>query len=414
MPQAVAVPVRLVLFRRWQRGQSAAEIADALALVPRTVRQLIQRFREGHQLEILSPAYDRCGWQRPWPNQELFQHALDLRRQHSSWGAGLIRVFLQERWPKQALPSTRTLQRWFERAGLGPAPRGRPMSVQHQRANQPHEVWQMDAVERLRLTQGGEASWLRITDEFTGAILYTQVFPIGRWAQVGAPAVQAELRKAFARWGRPQRLRVDNGAPWGSKGDLPTPLALWILGLDVALTWNPPRQPRKNAVVERTQGVSQRWAEPQTCATADELQQRLDRMDRIQREKYPSVEGHSRTQEYPHLAHSGRDYTPDWERHHWSLSQVLDSLAEYAVPRRVDKNGNVWLYDRGHWVGKRWTGQVVYVTVDAQTREWIYQDLNGAVIRRQAAEDLTQERITGMKVGRTRHRASRGKTQRPN
>jgi hypothetical protein len=258
----------------------------------------------------------------------------------------------------------------------------------------------MDAVERLRLRQEPRASWLRITDEFTGAMLHTKVFPIGRFTQVGAPAVQHELRKAFVRWGRPQCVRVDNGAPWGSKGDLPTPLALWILGLQVAMIWNPPRQPRKNAVVERSQGVSQQWVEAQTCADANELQQRLDRMDRIQREKYPSIEGRSRMEQYPRLVNSGRAYHQAWEKAHWSLRWVFECLAEYAVPRRVDQNGEVWMYDRAHWVGKGWSGQVVYVTVDAQTQEWIYQDAQGGVIRRQAAKDLTRERIMAIKIGR--------------
>jgi hypothetical protein len=272
----------------------------------------------------------------------------------------------------------------------------------------------MDAVEQIRLSQGPRVSWLRITDEFTGAILHTKVFPKGRWSQVGALAVQAELRKAFARWGRPWRLRVDNGAPWGSKGDLPPPLALWILGLDVAVIWNPPRQPKKNAEVERTQGVSQQWVEPQTCANADELQKRLDRMDRIHRDKYPSVQGHSRTQEFPQLAHSERKYSRAWEAHHWSLRQVLECLSEYAVPRQVDHKGQVWLYDRSHWVGKTWIGRVVYVTVDPQTQEWLYQDEHGGVIRREADADLTRERISTMQVGKKRHRLPRGKTGRPN
>src|SRR5271157_1101411 len=29
----------------------------------------------------------------------------------------------------------------------------------------------------------------------------------------------------------PARIRVDNGTPWGSAGDLPTDLALWLFGL---------------------------------------------------------------------------------------------------------------------------------------------------------------------------------------
>ena len=33
--------------------------------------------------------------------------------------------------------------------------------------------------------------------------------------------MQQQLRAAFARWGLPHRLRVDNGKPWGSWSDLP-------------------------------------------------------------------------------------------------------------------------------------------------------------------------------------------------
>jgi len=397
MARAVAVPMRLVLLQRWRHGQTVAEIADGLALHPRTVRHLIRRFRTGQAYE---PAYARCGGRHPWPNQELFEFAVNLRRQHSQWGAGYIRVLLRAAWPRQRLPNTRTLQRWFARAGLGPAPRGVKPATSHARATRPHEVWQIDAVEQLRLADGSLACWLRITDEFTGAILRTKVFPIGRFSQVGALAVQAELRQAFRRWGRPQCVRVDNGAPWGSTGDLPTPLALWLLGLQLKVIWNPPRQPRRNAVVERTQGVSQRWAEAETCSSAEELQQRLDGADRIQREEYPSVEGHSRLESYPGLAHSKHGYSEGWEKKHWSLPVVLECLSDYAVPRRVDQRGEIWVYDRKHWVGKGWAGRTIYVTVDPQTQEWIYQDERGGVIRRHAAKNLTRERVMNIRVSK--------------
>ena len=82
---------------------------------------------------------------------------------------------------------------------------------------------------------------------------------------------QAQLRLAFGRWGRPERIRVDNGAPWGSSGDLPTDLALWLIGLGIEMIWNTPRRPQENGVVERSQGTAKRWAEPRACATAEEL-----------------------------------------------------------------------------------------------------------------------------------------------
>jgi hypothetical protein len=402
MPRAVAVPVRQALLRRWQHGQTAIEMASALGLAPRTVRHLLAQFRDGRiDLQALSPAYARCGWHRRWRNQLLFQSALEMRRQHPSWGSGLIWVFLKERWHQQPLPTERTLQRWFDRAGLGPAPRGRRPSGPHGRANRPHERWEMDAVERVRLSQGQEVSWLRLTDECSGAILHTKVFPVGRWSHVGASAVQAELRKAFTRWGRPQMMRVDNGAPWGSTGGLPTALALWLLGLNVPLIWNRPHQPRDNAVVERTQGVSERWVEAHTCADVRELQRRLDRMDRIHRDRYPSREGQSRTEAYPRLAHSGRLYNGKWEFHHWSLQRVLQGLAEYAVPRQVDRSGKVWLYDQSHGVGKARAGQQLYVTLDPEARAWVFQDRDGREVQRQPARQLTKERICHLNVGRT-------------
>jgi transposase InsO family protein len=118
----------------------------------------------------------------------------------------------------------------------------------------------MDAAELVKLRGGQLVSWLRIVDECSGAVL--RFSPLGRWTQVPPTATQAQLRLAFARWGRPQRLRVDNGAPWGTRGDLPTDLQLWLLGMGMAISANPPHRPQDNGVVERSQGTGKRWGEP--------------------------------------------------------------------------------------------------------------------------------------------------------
>ena len=123
----------------------------------------------------------------------------------------------------------------------------------------------MDAAELVKLRTGLLVSWLRIVDECSGAVLRTAVFPLGRWTQVPPTETQAQLRLAFGRWGRPERLRVDNGPPWGTRGDLPTDLELWLLGVEVGVAPNPPRRPQDNGVVERSQGTGKRWGEPWTC-----------------------------------------------------------------------------------------------------------------------------------------------------
>jgi hypothetical protein len=222
--------------------------------------------------------------------------------------------------------------------------------------------------------------------------------PHGKWLKVPVADVQAALRRAFRRWGLPATIRVDNGGPWGSAGDLPPDLALWLIGLGVDVHWNDPHTPQQNGVVERSQGTGQRWAEPQRCATVAELQQRLQDMDLIQREAYPSIAGQSRTAAFPGLTHSGRRYTEAWERTHWDHRRVLDHLAGYAVPRRVDKNGDVSLYHRPHYVGCMHRGKTIYVMVDPERVEWLFTDLQGRQLRSQPADELQASRIRRLTV----------------
>ena len=210
--------------------------------------------------------------------------------------------------------------------------------------------------------------------------------------------VQETLRLIFSRWGRPQSFRVDNGCPWGSKGDWPTDLALWLIGLGVDMIWNPARRPQDNGVVERSQGTGKRWGEPETCQDADELQRRLENMDRIQREVYPSIKGQSRWLAFPGLQQNERPYSKAWEKRSWNLQPVLDHMANEHALRRVDRKGQVSIYGRSHYVGKPHQGQDVYVFLDPVDREWVFATPDGVQLRRKVAEEITQERILKLQV----------------
>lgn len=173
MPRPIAVPIRQVMFRRWQAGESVAGLAEAFGLAQRTVRHLVRRFRQ-HGEQGIAPSYRRPA---SAPAEPLVQAALELRQAHPTWGAGLIRVWLAQQHVGSRLPSERTLQRWFRRCDLAAAPPGRRPGGKRSRARQPHEVWQIDASERLKLQTQRQASWLRMVDEHSGAVLATTVFP---------------------------------------------------------------------------------------------------------------------------------------------------------------------------------------------------------------------------------------------
>jgi hypothetical protein len=210
--------------------------------------------------------------------------------------------------------------------------------------------------------------------------------------------VQAALREVFAQWGRPTRLRVDNGYPWGSAGDLPPDLALWLIGLAITMIWNRPRHCQANGQVERAHGVSQQWAEPGRCRDVAMLQERLTWATRLQRERYPAIAGRSRLAAHPTLAAGGQPYDPAHEATQWDLAAVGRFLGQGLWRRRVDRVGRISLYNRSYGVGRRYAGQEVGVRFDAIAHAWVLLDAAGTEIRRHPATELSRDRILALEV----------------
>lgn len=174
MPAPIPTPTRLRILALNQRGHGPTAIAHRLGLCPRTVRHLCRRARQGGAA-ALAPTYPRPA--RPDP-EPVVQQALLLHQEHPSWGAPYLLIRLRQLRPDLTeLPGARTLQRWMRRVRQPPAPPGSKPASTRTAAQRPHEVWQMDAVEQLRLGNGSRVSWLRWVDEYTGAVLGTVVFP---------------------------------------------------------------------------------------------------------------------------------------------------------------------------------------------------------------------------------------------
>jgi hypothetical protein len=222
--------------------------------------------------------------------------------------------------------------------------------------------------------------------------------PHYHWPTVPLAAIQEQLRRDFRRWGRPNRLRVDNGKPWGSWSDLPPVLALWLIGLGIDLVWNNPGRPQENGTVERSQGTAKRWAEPNRCGTIQELQTRLNDADTIQREEYPD-RATSRLALHPQLRHGGRPYRRTQEAQTWDLGRVKNHLAGYLVKRRVDCQGKVSVYNRNRYVGTAHRGKTVWVGYEAESNHWLFVDATDCVLRELDADEVSTETICCLRVG---------------
>jgi hypothetical protein len=181
MPRAVAMPVRLALWAAAKQGASTTQLACRFALPQRTVRRLLAQTRANGDRPT-PPAY-RCG-PRLRSVDPVRDAAVILREEHPSWGARFIRGVLADSLPEEVLPCERTLRRWLRGRNCAPAPAGRE-SARLPRAARPHQRWQIDAADQMRLSDDSDFSWLKAMDECTGAALGTVLFP-PRAVQPGA------------------------------------------------------------------------------------------------------------------------------------------------------------------------------------------------------------------------------------
>ena len=176
MPQAIPVAQRQVIVERHQPGASLEQIAGQLGLSPWTVRTLWRRYRDRGPAG-LEPDYAACGRAGARCERRVYRAALWLKRAHPGWGGPLIRTLIQQRWPEAQVPVARNLQRWFRAAGINTSPRQRRPREPVQRATAVHETWEMDAKEQVRLADASGVSWLTLSDEKSGAILDSPLFP---------------------------------------------------------------------------------------------------------------------------------------------------------------------------------------------------------------------------------------------
>jgi hypothetical protein len=218
---------------------------------------------------------------------------------------------------------------------------------------------------------------------------------------VPVPEVQRVWREWFAQWGLPEELRLDNGCPWGGWFDLPTALELWLAGLGVEVVFNPPRQPRYNGVVERGHGTSRRWAEIENCPSLAAAQEKMNFVDRIQRERMGSIAGQSRRAAFPGLAHSGRAYSRSWEETNWDLAKAEAVLEAHVGRRLVSKQGQVSVCGRAVRIGPKHAGITVNLQYDSGSKMWVISAAEGGnTLRCVVATEITRENIMTLTMGK--------------
>ena len=188
MGAAHSLLVRESILSHRKEGYSMLEISKKLSISYNSVRTLCHRYaarnpiESGHK-DALLPHYDQCGPQEKLYSPAVIEAALALKRLHPRWGAPRLRLPLEtemrskESERAEAIPSIRTLERWFRENNLV-KPKRQTGEPRIGRARAVHNIWEVDAKEQLELLDGQATCYLTMVDEKSGAWLASPVFPL--------------------------------------------------------------------------------------------------------------------------------------------------------------------------------------------------------------------------------------------
>ena len=168
-----------------------------------------------------------------------------LRAQHPAWGGRKLHHALRhEGVPRVPAPSTIT--GILDRHGLLSPEGRRPHAWQRFEEARPNALWQMDFKGHFP-TDHGRCHPFTVLDDHSRFNICLTACPDER-----AETVRGELRGAFQRFGLPERMLMDNGAPWGSEAAHPhTKLTAWLIRHGVTVVHGRPYHPQTQGKEER-------------------------------------------------------------------------------------------------------------------------------------------------------------------
>lgn len=250
------------------------------------------------------------------------------RRRHPTWGAGKLRAWLQRRVPTTAWPCRDTIHTILTRAGCVRQRRRPHRLVAPPRhltvPTAPNQVWTVDFKGEFATGDGALCYPLTLRDGYSRYVLRCVGLPSVRTA-----VTQPQLARAFAEYGLPERIRSDNGAPFGAAtlAGL-SRLAVWWLRLGIVPERSRPGRPGDNGAHEQFHRILKRETARPPAATGVAQQRRFARFVA----EYNHERPHEAVAQAPpasRYAPSPRPYParlppPDYPLH-WVVRRVMTS-----------------------------------------------------------------------------------------
>jgi putative transposase len=176
---------------------------------------------------------------------------VQLKREHSSWGAPKIREKLRRRHNDVQTPAISTVHAVLDRHGLVKHDRKRRYKAQGTRLSmprRPNDLWCADYKGEFMLADRTYCYPLTITDFASRYLLSCEA--LGTTQETYAFTV---FQRVFRDFGLPKAIRTDNGVPFASAHALfgLSKLAVWWLRLGIDIERIKPGHPEQNGRHER-------------------------------------------------------------------------------------------------------------------------------------------------------------------
>ncbi len=243
---------RFELVRQMIAGQeSVIELCRRFKISRQTAYKWRSRYRSGR----LSGLRDRsrCPARLARQTSRLWLRRLrHLRVRRRTWGARKLRHRLAVRFGPSGLPAPATIGRWLKRWGMTNGrprrPRGPVMMRRAVRAARHcNDVWTVDFKGWYRTAKGIRVDPLTVRDLYSRFGLGIVLLP-GQ----GVVRTQRTFVRIFKQYGLPDRIRCDNGTPFGGGGPTGlTRLSAWWVKLGIEVEFITPGRPCENGAHEQ-------------------------------------------------------------------------------------------------------------------------------------------------------------------
>lgn len=327
-------------------GANIRELCRRYGVSPPTAYKWIERFRDGGADALADRPRRPAGSPRRTPGP-IEDEVLRLRDRHPAWGGRKLRARLIATG-HDAVPAASTITALLRRHGRlapGPAPSTTPVRFEH---DAPNRLWQMDFKGHFA-AGSGRCHPLTVLDDHSRFALGLVACPDQRDG-----TVRGHLTALFRRYGLPERVLCDNGAPWGTagSGQRYTGLGVWLLRLGI-------RVGHGRAYHPQTQGKDERFhrtlkaevLQGRSFADLAECQRRFD--------PWREVYNHERPHEALAMAVPASRYRA-------SARPFPEALPEWEygptdAMRKVARDGTVSFRGRPVELGKAFRGERVAI-----------------------------------------------------